>query len=86
MTKDQRYSQMTTENLMKELDRLRGELQDMERGRQYLLHRTGVRVSSTGISLEATINGIKEALQKIGGILQERGYGTRLLAPEIKKP
>jgi hypothetical protein len=77
---------MNSEDLMKELDRLRGELQNLEQGRQYLLRRTGIRISSTGISLEATINGIKEALQKIRGILQERGFGARLLAPEIKKP
>jgi hypothetical protein len=77
---------MNSEDLIKELDRLADDLHDLEQGRQYLLVRAGVRVSSTGISLEAAINGIKEALQKIRGILQERGFGTRLLAPEIKKP
>ncbi len=87
MTEDQRYSRMTTENLMKELDRLRDELQDLEQERRYLLLRTGVHVSGGAVkSLEAVIESIEEALREIGGILQERGYGTRLLAPEIRKP
>ncbi|MGD0621229.1 MAG: hypothetical protein ABSA82_02020 [Thermacetogeniaceae bacterium] len=87
MPEDKRYSQTTNENLMKELDRLRDELQDLEQERQYLLRLAGVHVSGSSVkSLEAAIESIQEALREIGGILQERGFGTRLLAPEIKKP
>jgi uncharacterized protein (DUF488 family) len=82
MSEDQQYSRVSNENLLKKLDQLRYELHDLEQGRQFLMRRTGVRVSSTSLRLEATISNIKDVLQKIRGTLKKRGFGTSLLAKE----
>jgi chromosome segregation ATPase len=80
MPAEKHYSDMNSEDLLKELDRLAGDLEDLEQEREYLLRRTGVHVSRDARKgAEAAIDGIREQLREIRDVLQGRGFGARVL-------
>ncbi len=74
------YAQMVNEELMRELDRLADELEDLEKERGYLLRRTNAHVSESVVKgKESAIDNIRGVAREIEGILLRRGFGAKFL-------